>query len=635
MLDFAKSINPTRLFEALTRISPDFSSVQKGIDAHNVELSSFFAKLVLISTSGCLCYSLAMYAYKGDVNRIIATLIISFAGPLCLLLLRKGRLRTMCAIYIWSIFGAIAVQSVIRGGLLNPGLQFSLVLILIAGWLLGKHFAFWLWLASMTWITVLTLASLNGWWNPLPSAEPGGYLLALATVWSIGFLAMQLVFNSYKMHVDHIQTLNNELGIKLAANLLAEKRVLQILSASPLPITVADYATGVYVDVNPAWERMFHYPKNCVIGKSSVDLGFWKNEHERKDWINLFSKDGRISRYEVSFRMRDSSEHIFLLSSERFLYGEQDCVLTMSVEVTERKRLENDLKSLNVNLEQRVSERTRELDQSNIQMQKTMETLHQTQHELVQSEKLASLGSLVAGVAHELNTPLGNALLASSTMQVKLQMLSTTISSGRLKKSVLDAFVAEIEQGSVLTQRSLQRAVALISSFKQVAVDQESERRRPFDLAQTAREVLETLTPNIKNKGISLITNIPAEITMDSFPGPLGQVLINLVNNALIHAFKDNSVGSIQISAINNAIDNQVVIEVCDDGEGMTVDRQHFIFDPFYTTKLGEGGSGLGLTVSHRIVSKILGGNIQVFSSPGKGSRFVMNVPLSAPHVIA
>lgn len=326
---------------------------------------------------------------------------------------------------------------------------------------------------------------------------------------------------------------------------------------------------------------------------------------------------------------------MFLLSSERFLYGEQDCVLTMSVDVTERIRLEHDLKDLNANLEQRVSDRTRELDQSNAQMLRTMETLHKTQHNLIQSEKLASLGSLVAGVAHELNTPLGNALLAASTIQEKLHMLGTTISAGGLKKSVLDAFLAEIEQGSVLTQRSLQRAVALISSFKQVAVDQESERRRPFDLAQTATEVLETLTPNIKNKGISLISRIPAGIIMDSFPGPLGQVFINLVNNSLLHAFADNSVGSIHIAAMCSASDKQVVIEVCDDGSGIAMDRLDLIFDPFYTTKLGEGGSGLGLTLSHRIVSKILGGNIQVFSSPGKGTRFVMTLPLLAPQVIA
>jgi PAS domain S-box-containing protein len=408
---------------------------------------------------------------------------------------------------------------------------------------------------------------------------------------------------------------------------------MQILNASPLPITVADHAGGAYVDVNPAWERKFGYEKEHVVGKTSIDLGFWTDLQQRQAWIDLFAAEDRVSGHEVTFRMQDGGERIFWLSSERFLYGDQDCVLTMSVDVTDRIRLERDLKELNATLEQRVSTRTLELDQTNAHLRKTMESLQLTQHELIQSEKLAALGSLVAGVAHELNTPLGNALLSVSTLNDHIQKLSGSLVSGAVKKSALTACVADMAQGTALTQRSLQRAVELISSFKQVAVDQVSERHRTFDLAQTVQEVTDTLRLNIKNRQVQLLIAIPQGITLNSFPGPLGQVVMNLVNNALLHAF-GSSGGTIRIDATHRPAESHVLLCVADDGVGIAEQNVALIFDPFYTTRLGQGGSGLGLTISHRIVSKILGGKIQVVSVPGEGTRFEITLPLAAPHVI-
>ncbi|WP_342617121.1 ATP-binding protein [Rhodoferax sp. GW822-FHT02A01] len=415
---------------------------------------------------------------------------------------------------------------------------------------------------------------------------------------------------------------------------LNELRVSQILTASPLPITVGNFHTGVYVRVNPAWERVFQYEEAQILGKTSVDLGFWKDARERQGWLDRFNVDGRVSGYEVTFRMRDGSSKIFMLSSERFLYGDEECVLTMSIDVTERKAMESELMQLNAYLEQRVVERTRDLNRSNEELLVTMQTLQRTQHELIQADKLASLGSLVAGVAHELNTPIGNALVAASSVSEDVAVIRRAVAAGEMKRSTFDNFLSRVSEGAGLTLRSLQRAVALITSFKQVAVDQASERRRAFDLAQVLGEVIDTLKPNLRHVSVRLELDLQVGIAMQSYPGPLGQVIINLFTNAMAHAFEGRTSGLITVCA--HQLDAATVqVLVSDDGVGIPPENLGQIFDPFFTTKLGRGGSGLGLSVSHRIVTKVLGGQIAIRSKPGEGATFELTLPTMAPDVIA
>ncbi|NVO05153.1 MAG: PAS domain S-box protein [Rhodoferax sp.] len=415
---------------------------------------------------------------------------------------------------------------------------------------------------------------------------------------------------------------------------LNELRVAQILKASPLPITVGNLHTGVYVRVNPAWERQFQYREAEVLGKTSVQLGFWKDMNERQGWIDRFNAEGRVSGYEVSFRMQDGQPRVFMLSSERFVYGSEECVLTMSVDVTERKLLESELLQLNSHLEQRVLERTQALDRSHQELLLTMQRLEQAQQELTESDKLASLGSLVAGVAHELNTPLGNALMAASSMAEEVERMQQTVATGAMKRSAFEHFMGRVAEGADLTLRSLQRAVALISSFKQVAVDQASERRRGFDLAQVLNEVIDTLRPQLKRASARLELHLQEGIAMESYPGPLGQVIINLFTNALAHGLEGRDSGLITVST-RRLGNSQVQIHVADDGAGIAPEHLGQIFDPFFTTKLGRGGSGLGLSVSHRIVTKVLGGQISIRSRPGQGARFELRLPTSAPDVVA
>jgi PAS domain S-box-containing protein len=447
-------------------------------------------------------------------------------------------------------------------------------------------------------------------------------------------LAIEGMVSLLAKRLAGLQEQSEQLALQEQSAKLNELRVAQILTASPLPITVANLNTGAYIRVNPAWERQFQYPEDEVIGKTSVDLGFWKNMHERQGWIDKFDAQGRVSGHEVSFSMRDGQNKVFMLSSERFTYGTEECVLTMSVDVTQRKALESDLMELNSNLEQRVAQRTRDLDQSHQELLQTMQTLERAQEELIQSDKLASLGSLVAGVAHELNTPIGNALIAASSMSDEVVKMQRSVAQGGVKRSDFEKSLARVHEGSELTLRSLDRAVALISSFKQVAVDQASERRRDFDLTQVLNEVLDTLKPKLKLSSANLQLDLQAGLMMRSYPVPLGQVIINLFTNALAHGFDGKQSGVISVKARSQG-DDRVCITVSDNGAGIAPEHLGQVFDPFFTTKLGRGGSGLGLSVSHRIVTRILGGQISIQSKPGHGATFELNLPILAPDVVA
>ncbi len=252
--------------------------------------------------------------------------------------------------------------------------------------------------------------------------------------------------------------------------------------------------------------------------------------------------------------------------------------------------------------------------------------LKETQAQLAAHEKLASLGSLVAGVAHELNTPIGNSLLMASTLQEKTEDLSARFASNNLKKSDLETWIAAAREASGLIQRSLQSAADLVNSFKQVSVDQASTQRRRFDLAQACHEIAATMMNQVRRAGHTLELEVPPGIAMDSYPGPFGQVAINFINNALLHAF-DAPGGRMVLSAAMLE-GERVRVVFRDDGRGIAPEHLARIFDPFFTTRMGQGGTGLGLNIAYTIVTTLLGGTIRVDSEPGRGTAFVLELPL-------
>lgn len=259
-----------------------------------------------------------------------------------------------------------------------------------------------------------------------------------------------------------------------------------------------------------------------------------------------------------------------------------------------------------------------------------VQELRQAQSELIQAEKMAALGSLVAGVAHEINTPIGNTLTAASHLYDRAQAFRTRLDTEKIRKTDLTGFFDMFEITARLILRDTERAIELIQSFKQVAVDQTSGERREFDLKRYIEEVLLSLRPRIRRTKIAVGIDCPPDILMDSYPGALSQVLTNFVMNSLMHAYNPQDSGRLRIE-VAQPRPGQVELVYSDDGKGMPRDVLEHIFDPFFTTKRGSGGSGLGMHIVYNIVTTTLRGTIRVESEVGSGARFIVRMPLSTP----
>jgi signal transduction histidine kinase len=255
--------------------------------------------------------------------------------------------------------------------------------------------------------------------------------------------------------------------------------------------------------------------------------------------------------------------------------------------------------------------------------------LQEAQSQLAAQEKLAALGALMAGVAHELNTPIGNSLLIASTLEQKTLDLEHALNGPGLRRSELAAYIDDARKAAELVMRGLHNAADLVASFKQVAVDRTTEQRRRFLLHQVTREIVATMMNRIRASNHRIAVDVPEGIALDSYPGPFGQVITNFINNALLHAFEGREGGTMQLTATAGP-DGKVTVVFADDGGGIARDHLSRIFDPFFTTKLGRGGSGLGLSISYNIVTGLLGGQISVASGTA-GTAFTLELPLVAP----
>jgi signal transduction histidine kinase len=255
----------------------------------------------------------------------------------------------------------------------------------------------------------------------------------------------------------------------------------------------------------------------------------------------------------------------------------------------------------------------------------------ETQRYLIETERLAALGGLVAGVAHEISSPIGTSLTVASTLAQRSAAFTGQIASGQLRRALLVEFADDCRGAAELLVANLQRAGGLIQSFKQVAVDRSSDDRRAFDLKLATEQVIASVRSRLLKSQSSLAIEVPSDIIMDSFPGPYGQVLTNLIFNAITHGFTDGPSGHILVKARRVGME-QVEITFSDDGSGVPEDVQRHVFDPFFTTKRAQGSIGLGLYIVHNLVTQQLGGRITLVSAPGKGTTICMTLPLLAPN---
>ena len=260
--------------------------------------------------------------------------------------------------------------------------------------------------------------------------------------------------------------------------------------------------------------------------------------------------------------------------------------------------------------------------------------LRKTQDSLIEAEKLAALGGLVAGVAHEVNNPVGISLTVASSLARRCELFSDELARGELKRSQLTEFIQRNREAATQLVANLQRAGELIQSFKQVAVDRSHIERRVFDLKELTEQVIASLRPGLSKSRVTLTFTCEPGITMDSYPGPYGQVVTNIVLNAVAHAFPPGQSGTMEVHAALEDAD-QVAITFSDNGRGMAPDVRRRAFEPFFTTRRSQGGTGLGLHIVHNIITGRLGGRISISSEPERGTTFRVVIPRAAPHEAA
>jgi len=287
---------------------------------------------------------------------------------------------------------------------------------------------------------------------------------------------------------------------------------------------------------------------------------------------------------------------------------------------------ESEIRQLNQDLEHKISERTLALKSSNQDLLNTLSTLHQYQNQIVETEKMASLGQMVAGVAHEVNTPIGLGVTASTLMQDKLLEIQRAFDDKKLTSNQLAKFLTDSHENLGIIYRNLERAANLIRSFKQVAVDQSNDNRRMFNMSQLLNEVLLSLRPNLKKTQHQVVLACDELLEFESKPGPISQILINLIMNSLIHAFEQIEQGTISISVTLS--DSRCYLHYKDNGCGVPEHIKKRIFDPFVTTKRGEGGSGLGMHLVYNLVTQALNGKIQLESTLGQGIDIHIDFPV-------
>lgn len=430
------------------------------------------------------------------------------------------------------------------------------------------------------------------------------------------------------------QELNAEAARVQVESLLREneQKYSTLFQLSPIPLGLVDVQTDCIVEVNDIWLKEFGYQREGIVGKTTMEMGLVAQAEERKKFNYDLGRDKKVDQLEVRIKACDDHEMIFLLSARLIrMHGKPMCIFSL-LNVTRQVQIEQEIREMTAQLEERVRLRTLNLQQANAELAAAMESLRHTQDELVRSEKMAALGSLVAGVAHELNTPIGNSVTVASTLQDKTREMLRDIKEGKLKRSALENYLENAETGTALLMRTLGMARELIRSFKQVAVDQSSSYRRQFDLQTALEELIVTLAPMYKKTAYTLVTDLAPGIIMDSYPGPLGQIITNFMTNALTHAFEHRDSGEMHLQT-HLLDDTQVQIVFSDNGIGMSEQVQKRVFDPFFTTKLGQGGSGLGMNIVYNLVTGVLGGSIQLDSKPGEGTSFTLVVPLVAPQL--
>ncbi|WP_083941007.1 CHASE domain-containing protein [Pseudoduganella violaceinigra] len=413
----------------------------------------------------------------------------------------------------------------------------------------------------------------------------------------------------------------------LAQKLRVTADELRALQDSAI-VGIGLFANGHIVRCNRGLEEMMGYPPGELSGRSCSVLTAGVNDPF------TCAADGASMHFELELAGA-SGKRLWCMVNGRMLDQSEPrkgCVWVI-IDITERKQTEAALVDTKHGLERSLNELA--LQKANVELahkdlSAVLLTLKQAQASLITSEKMASLGALVAGIAHELNTPIGNSLLTATALSDMCKEFERQLGEGGIKRSALDTHLKDARMACSIITNSLTRAADLIHSFKQVAVDQTSDKRRNFNLYGVVHDTLATYSAQLRRANCDVKVAIPDPMNFISYPGSVGQVLSNLIQNAMMHAFEGRSSGHITISA--SEVDEQSAeLRFADDGVGMSPRTLHQVYDPFFTTKMGQGGSGLGMNIVYNLVTGVLRGTIRVESEPGKGTTVILTLPRKVP----
>jgi PAS domain S-box-containing protein len=403
---------------------------------------------------------------------------------------------------------------------------------------------------------------------------------------------------------------------KRAEDAIAEGRRLlqQVIDTVPAVINVKNRDLR-YVLMNRYMAGIFGIDPADAIGRTTSDLmsRYGAKKTDENDKRVLATSRG-LGFYEEEYMDSAGSVRQWLVNKLPLLDadGGIESIVTVALDIGERKRGE---------LEMRKAKDAAEA---------ALRNLRETQNSLIEAEKLAALGRLVAGVAHEVNNPVGISLTVASSLERKTAMFTAEVARGDLRRSRLNEFLETSRDASSQLVANLNRAAELIQSFKQVAADRNYSDQRTFDLGDLTEQVVMSLRPGLRKHHLTLTVDCQPNLAMNSYPGPYGQVLTNLFLNAVAHAFPDGRPGAVDIQVRESGKDN-VEILFSDNGCGMSLDVRRRAFDPFFTTRRDQGGTGLGLHIVYSIVTTRLGGRLDLESEPGKGTRIQIILPRVAP----
>lgn len=567
-----------------------------------------------------------------DENPIPSLIFITTIALLefgMLLLNRWGYVKIASFLFSILIWAALAFAVFFFGGVRSTSFNAFIISILISGLLLGGEAAIFFSILSIIAGGGMYYAEIHNYLTPNTES------LSLINAWvgqSLTFIMAALMLHQAVHKINDalnraqqnekalaknnytLQNYTQELERREKALHTSEARWRSLVYNAPtLIITTTLDGTVEFVNTSPS--KASNIPHKSIydfVSPNYYDLV--------KNTIKKVCKDKKPINYE-SVSPNSHSENTWFSTrvGPIILNQEVTGLIFIATDITEHKQSEKLLTQYRDHLEDMVAKQTEELSQA-------LENLKKTQNQLVESRKMAALGGLVAGIAHEINTPIGIGITMASTLVEETEQVVDIVKTGKIQASSLKAYLEVADESAKLILSNLNRAVKLIQGFKQVAVDQTNAEKRSFEIKKYLSEILFSLKPKLRRIKHTIEIQGDKDIHLYSYPGEFAQVVTNLVINSLIHAYEEGDEGHLCFNV--QQVDNYVKFEYSDDGIGISPENLDKIFDPFFTTARSVGGSGLGLHVVYNLVTQKLQGTIQCESTIGQGTKFIINLPL-------